>query len=159
MSETLHINEGSKNEKYKTLLQQIPALIGDEKDPIAIAANIVAALKQTFDFLWVGLYRVKGNELVLGPFQGPIACTRIAKGKGVCGMAWESKTTLVVPNVHEFEGHIACSSLSNSEIVVPVFADGEIVAVLDVDSIAFGTFDEVDAFYLKNIAAWFVPLD
>lgn len=159
MSETLHINEGSKNDKYETLLQHIPALISGETDPLAIASNLVAALKQTFDFFWVGMYRVKQDELVLGPFQGPIACTRIARGKGVCGKAWVTLETQVVPNVHEWEGHIACSSLTNSEIVVPLFYQGEVIGVLDIDSTAFNTFDEVDAFYLKSIGEWFVPLD
>ena len=159
MAEDLHITQGDKKAQYESLIPQIKALIEGETNQVANLANISAALKEQFGWWWVGFYMIIEDELVLGPFQGPIACTRIAKGKGVCGMAWERKTTLVVPNVHEFEGHIACSSLSNSEIVVPVFTDGEIVAVLDVDSIAFGTFDEVDAFYLKNIAAWFVPLD
>lgn len=159
VSETLHINEGSKNEKYESLLQQIPALIGEENDALAITSNLIAALKQTFDFLWVGIYRVKNDELILGPFQGPIACTRIKKGKGVCGKAWENQTSIIVPNVHEFDGHIACSSRSNSEIVIPIFNFGQVMGVLDIDSTEFSAFDEVDAFYLKTIVEWFVPLD
>lgn len=159
VSETLHINEGSKNEKYESLLQQIPALIGEENDALAISSNLIAALKQTFDFLWVGIYRVKNDELILGPFQGPIACTRIKKGKGVCGKAWENQTSIIVPNVHEFDGHIACSSRSNSEIVIPIFNFGQVMGVLDIDSTEFSAFDEVDAFYLKTIVEWFVPLD
>ncbi len=152
MAEELHIATGTKEEQYQTLLPQLEGLVSGESDLIANMANVSAVLKAQFDFLWVGFYCVKGNELVLGPFQGPLACTRIAKGKGVCGTAWERKETLVVPDVDAFPGHIACSSLSKSEIVVPVFRDGGVIAVLDVDSEQLANFDEVDAHYLARIA-------
>jgi len=141
----------AKEEKYKILLPQIEALISGEKDLIANLANIAAALKQSFDFLWVGFYLVKENELVLGPFQGTIACTRIAFGKGVCGTAWKEKKTIVVENVEKFPGHIACSSESKSEIVVPVFRNGEVAMVLDVDSAHLASFNETDEVYLGKI--------
>jgi L-methionine (R)-S-oxide reductase len=155
MAENLIQIQGSKEEQYTNLLPQIAALIAGEKDEIANLANISAALKQTFDFLWVGFYLVKNDELVLGPFQGPIACTRIKFDKGVCGKAWSSKETIIVPDVEEFPGHIACSSLSKSEIVVPVLnKTGNVIGVLDVDSDQLNHFDAVDALYLNEIAQW-----
>jgi GAF domain-containing protein len=155
MSEQLIISGGEKNDKYQTLLQQLPALMDEQVDNVANMSNLVAALKQTFGFFWVGFYRVQADELVLGPFQGPIACTRIKKGQGVCGATWLEKRTFVVPNVHEFPGHIACSDQSKSEIVVPLFKSGELVAVLDVDSDEFATFDEDDKIQLEKILEWF----
>ena len=155
MSEQLIISGGEKNDKYQTLLQQLPALIDEQVDNVANMSNLVAALKQTFGFFWVGFYRVQADELVLGPFQGPIACTRIKKGQGVCGATWLEKRTFVVPNVHEFPGHIACSDQSKSEIVVPLFKAGVLVAVLDVDSNEFATFDEDDKIQLEKILEWF----
>jgi GAF domain-containing protein len=155
MSEQLIISGGEKNDKYQTLLQQLPALMDGQVDNVANMSNLVAALKQTFGFFWVGFYRVQADELVLGPFQGPIACTRIKKGQGVCGASWLEKRTFVVPNVHEFPGHIACSDQSKSEIVVPLFKSGELVAVLDVDSDEFATFDEDDKIQLEKILEWF----
>ena len=155
MSEQLIISGGEKNDKYQTLLQQVPALMDEQVDHVANMSNLVAALKQTFGFFWVGFYRVQADELVLGPFQGPIACTRIKKGQGVCGATWLEERTLVVPNVHEFPGHIACSDQSKSEIVVPLFKAGVLVAVLDVDSDEFATFDEVDRIQLEKILEWF----
>ena len=155
MSEQLIISGGEKNDKYQTLLQQLPALIDQQVDNVANMSNLVAALKQTFGFFWVGFYRVQADELVLGPFQGPIACTRIKKGQGVCGASWLEERTMVVPNVHEFPGHIACSDQSKSEIVVPLFKSGELVAVLDVDSDEFATFDEDDKIQLEKILEWF----
>lgn len=153
MAEELHVVSGTKGEQYESLLSQTKALISGEDDHIANMANLCAVLKTQFEFFWVGFYLVKGNELVLGPFQGPVACTRIAKGKGVCGGAWQQAKTLIVPNVDEFPGHIACSSQSKSEIVVPVFRGSEVVAVLDVDSDTLGTFDEIDAQYLTKFVA------
>lgn len=143
--------KASKTVRYEEILPQIKSLVEFETDMIANMANICAVLKEVFDFFWVGFYLVKGEELVLGPFQGPLACTHIAKGKGVCGTAWEQAHTLIVPNVDQFEGHIACSSLSRSEIVVPVFGNNEIIAVLDVDSDQPDDFDETDAQYLRKI--------
>lgn len=142
----------SKIETYKTLIPQIESLISGETDTIANMANVAAALHEAFGFWWTGFYRVEGQQLVLGPFQGPIACTRIPYGKGVCGTAWQRAETVIVPNVHEFAGHIACSSASNSEIVVPILHDGQVVAVLDIDSKDFNTFDETDKYYLEQIA-------
>jgi L-methionine (R)-S-oxide reductase len=154
MAEQLDIATSTdKATKYKTLLPQIEALTNSELDLIANLSNISAALKQTFDFLWIGFYIVKGNELVLGPFQGPIACTRIAFGKGVCGSAWKEKKTIVVPDVDLFPGHIACSSASRSEIVVPVIHGGEVMMVLDVDSNQLGAFDETDQHFLESLAS------
>ena len=153
MSENLFVHAGPKNEKYQTLLQQVPALLDPQVDEVANMANLAAALKETFGFFWVGFYRVQGESLVLGPFQGPLACTSIAKGKGVCGAAWETSSTLVVNNVHEFPGHIACSESSKSEIVVPVLRSGKVLAVLDIDSDEFATFDEIDQNYLEKICA------
>ena len=141
----------NKAEKYSVLLQQIEALVGGEKDLVANLSNITAALKQTFNFFWVGFYRVKENELVLGPFQGPIACTRIGFGKGVCGASWKEQKTILVPNVDEFPGHIACSSDSKSEIVLPAFKDGNVFLVLDVDSDKLNDFDSTDAQYLDHL--------
>lgn len=152
MEELVIPSSATKEEKYKTLLPQIDALIEPEGDLTANLANITAALHRSFGFWWTGFYLVKGNQLVLGPFQGPVACTRIALGKGVCGTAWQQAQTIVVPNVDEFPGHIACSSASKSEIVVPVFANGEVVAVLDVDSEHLAFFDDTDKIYLEQIA-------
>jgi len=140
-----------KEEKYKSLLPQIQALTGKERDLIANLANIAAALKQTFGFFWVGFYLVKGDELILGPFQGPVACTRIPFGKGVCGTALKERRTIIVPDVEQFPGHIACNSESKSEIVVPLFDKDEIVGVLDIDSDRLNNFDEIDAIYLEKI--------
>ena len=152
MAEHLDIlPQATKEEKYKNLIPQLKSLLNGENDAIANFANISAALKQTFDFFWVGFYIVKGNELVLGPFQGTIACTRIRYGKGVCGTAWKEKRTLIVPDVNQFPGHIACDAASQSEIVIPLFYDGEVIAVLDVDSQYLNHFDETDAIYLRQI--------
>lgn len=151
MAESLIINEGNKRERYQLLLPQIESLLAGEKDTIANMANVAAALKQTFDFFWVGFYIVKDEMLVLAPFQGPIACTRIRYGKGVCGTAWKEARTLIVPDVEQFPGHIACSSESKSEIVVPVICDGKVVAVLDIDNDEVDSFDETDAVYLEKI--------
>lgn len=152
MEELVIPSSATKEEKYKTLLPQIDALIEPEGDLTANLANITAALHQSFGFWWTGFYLVKGNQLVLGPFQGPVACTRIALGKGVCGTAWQQAQTIIVPDVDEFPGHIACSSASKSEIVVPVFSNGEVVAVLDVDSEHLAFFDDTDKIYLEQIA-------
>jgi L-methionine (R)-S-oxide reductase len=154
MSENLHISTGTKAEKYLELIPQVKALLTYESDSIANLSNFVAALKQTFDFFWVGFYLVKEDELVLAPFQGPIACTRIRKGKGVCGASWEQGKTILVPNVDEFPGHIACSSLSKSEIVIPLFKNNEVIGVLDVDSDQLNDFDEVDEKYLTELCEW-----
>lgn len=156
MSETLTISKGSKVQQYETLLPQVKGLLEGETDLVANLANITAALKQQFDFFWVGFYLVKNNELVLGPFQGPIACTRIQKGRGVCGTAWLQQKTIIVPDVEKFPGHIACSSLSKSEIVLPVLKNGEIIGVLDIDSDSLDSFDETDALYLSQILE-FIP--
>lgn len=144
-----------KEQKYDLLLRQIQSLAEDETDDIALMANMAAAIHDTFHFWWTGFYRVIGNELVLGPFQGPLACTRIAYGRGVCGTAWQEQRTLVVPDVHQFKGHIACSSASNSEIVVPVFRNGQITAVLDIDSEHLNSFDETDQIWLERIVTVF----
>lgn len=154
MSENLSISKGGKAEKYQELIPQLKALLGAENDQIANLANFAAALKETFGFFWVGFYLVKENELVLGPFQGPIACTRIKKGKGVCGTSWEQGKTILVPDVDQFPGHIACSSLSKSEIVVPIIKDKEVIGVLDVDSDQINDFDEVDEKYLNELCEW-----
>lgn len=158
MSENLHISIGAKSEKYQELIPQVKALLACESDMIANLSNFVAALKQTFDFFWVGFYLVKEDELVLGPFQGPIACTRIRKGKGVCGASWEQGKTILVPNVDEFPGHIACSSLSKSEIVIPLFKNNHVIGVLDVDSDKFNDFDEVDEKYLTELCEWLTSI-
>jgi L-methionine (R)-S-oxide reductase len=154
MAEDLSISEGSKESQYQSLLPQIKGLITGEPDQTANLANITAALKEQFGWLWVGFYLVKGGELVLGPFQGPIACTRIRKGKGVCGTSWAEAKTLIVPDVEAFPGHIACSSLSKSEIVVPVIRNGEVVGVLDVDSVDLDMFDETDQRFLEEVVSW-----
>jgi len=152
MAEELHIHAQTKEGKYQELLPQVKALLEGEKDLIANMANVAAALKSAMGFFWVGFYLVKENELVLGPFQGSVACTRIAKGKGVCGTAWEKQKTLVVEDVDKFPGHIACSSLSKSEIVIPVYGKNkEIIAVLDVDSDELSAFDAMDAKYLEQL--------
>lgn len=154
MAEDLTIITGNKEEQYQTLLPQIKALIEGEPDLIANLANITAALKEQFGWLWIGFYLVKNDELVLGPFQGPVACTRIKKGRGVCGSSWAKAKTLIVPDVEKFPGHIACSSLSRSEIVLPLMRDNEVVGVLDVDSEALDCFDETDRKYLEEIIGW-----
>ena len=141
----------NKIEKYQSLLPQIESLISRESDPIANMANVAAVLHDAFGFWWTGFYRVEGQQLVLGPFQGPIACTRVPYGKGVCGTAWQCAETVIVPNVHNFPGHIACSSASNSEIVVPIIRNNQVTAVLDIDSKDFNTFDETDQLYLEQI--------
>jgi GAF domain-containing protein len=141
----------NKEDKYKALIPQIEALIGVEKDLIANLANTTAALHQTFSFFWVGFYLVKDNELVLAPFQGPVACTRIRRGKGVCGTAWEQMKTVIVPDVELFPGHIACNAESKSEIVVPLISKGKVMGVLDVDSNRIDDFDETDKRYLEQI--------
>ena len=144
----------NKEERYRSLLPQIESLVSGEADVIANMANIAAALHDTFGFWWTGFYRVANDsELVLGPFQGPVACARIPFGRGVCGTAWKEAQTVIVPDVHLFPGHIACSSASNSEIVVPVFQDGAVVAVLDIDSKDFNTFDSIDSLYLSRITS------
>lgn len=151
MSEELNISEGSKTEKYATLLPQIQSVVSGEPDMIANMANIASMLHETFRFWWTGFYRVVDGVLVLGPFQGPLACTRIKRGKGVCGTAWAEGQTVIVPDVDAFPGHIACSSLSRSEIVVPVKRGGEVIAVLDIDSKELNTFDTTDQKYLEQI--------
>lgn len=151
MAEELLTTTGSKEEQYDLLLRQIASLIEREADPIARMANVAAMIHFTFCFWWTGFYRVVDEELVLGPFQGPLACTRIRRGRGVCGTAWAQAQTIVVPDVEQFEGHIACSSASRSEIVVPMVRNGEVVAVLDIDSTALATFDEVDRHWLEKI--------
>ena len=156
MSENLIIQGNNKQELYENLLPQIKSLVECETDEIANMANVSACLKDTFNFWWVGFYRVIDNELVLGPFQGPLACTRIRKGKGVCGTAWQETKTQIVPDVDAFPGHIACSSLTRSEIVVPIIKNGEVVAVLDIDSEKLANFDEVDKENLEKLVALFV---
>ncbi|MBA4144189.1 MAG: GAF domain-containing protein [Azospira oryzae] len=152
MAEQLIIaTSADKAEKYKTLIPQIEALVQEEKDVVANLSNTVAALRQTMNFFWVGFYLVKENQLVLGPFQGPIACTRINYGKGVCGTTWKEKKTILVPDVEEFPGHIACSSDSKSEIVLPAFKNDEVALVLDVDSDKLNDFDETDRHYLEQV--------
>ena len=154
MAEDLVRISGTKDDIYKGLFPQIVALIGNEKDVVANLGNVSAALKEAFGFFWIGFYLVKDGELVLGPFQGPVACTRIQKGKGVCGAAWEQEQTVLVPNVDLFDGHIACSSLSKSEIVVPLFKNGEVVGVLDVDSDELDAFDQIDKKHLEKLCQW-----
>ncbi len=151
MAEDLDIVEGTKQEKYAVLYPQLEALLEGENDLIANLANVSAALKEMFEFLWVGFYFVKGDELVLGPFQGTVACTRIGKGKGVCGTAWDTAAVQIVPNVDEFEGHITCNSLSRSEMVLPLFHNANVVAVMDVDSERLNEFDAVDVRELSKI--------
>ncbi len=152
MAEDLNIVlSNNKSDQYRSLLPQIQELLAGETDLVANLANVCAALREQFNWFWIGFYVVKGDELVLGPFQGPVACTRIGFGKGVCGVAWKQAATLIIDNVDEFPGHIACSSLSRSEIVVPVLQDGKVIAVLDVDSEKLSYFDETDAEYLLKI--------
>lgn len=151
MAENLIIANGGKEEKYALLYKQIVALVEGESDTIANMANIAAMIHFTFNFWWTGFYRVCGKELVLGPFQGPLACSRIAYGRGVCGTAWKEQTTQVVPDVEQFPGHIACSSLSRSEIVVPVWDNEKVIAVLDIDSEHLATFDSIDQEWLEKI--------
>ena len=153
MAESLVIQGNSKEELYQNLFPQIKSILEDEKDTIANMANISACLYETFRFWWVGFYRVVGDELVLGPFQGPVACTRIRKGRGVCGTSWQREETIIVPDVDQFPGHIACSSASRSEIVVPVFHNGKVTAVLDIDSELLNTFDDTDKLWLERIAS------
>ena len=151
MAEELHIAQGGKEEKYALLYKQVTALVESENDTIANMANVAAMIHYTFGFWWTGFYRVSGEQLVLGPFQGPLACSRIAYGRGVCGTAWKEARSQVVPDVEQFPGHIACSSASKSEIVVPLLKDGKVVAVLDIDSEHLDTFDETDRLWLERI--------
>ena len=151
MAEELHIAQGCKEEKYALLYKQITAVVESESDTVANMANVAAMIHHTFGFWWTGFYRVIGEELILGPFQGPLACSRIAYGRGVCGTAWKEQRTQVVSDVEQFPGHIACSSASKSEIVVPLFKGGEVVAVLDIDSEHLATFDETDRLWLERI--------
>ena len=151
MAEDLSIIKGDKTAEYQSIIPQINALVTGEPDLVANLANTVAALKEQFGWFWVGFYLVKGDELVLGPFQGPVACTRIKKGRGVCGASWAEAKTLIVPDVEAFPGHIACSSLSKSEIVVPVIRNGRVIGVLDVDSDRPDHFDETDQLFLEEI--------
>ena len=151
MAEDQIIIKGTKEEQYQSLIQQIQGLLAGEDDLVANLANVSAALKEQFGWLWVGFYLVKKYELILGPFQGPVACTRISKGRGVCGTSWAKAQTLIVGDVEKFPGHIACSSASRSEIVIPIMQDGEVVGVLDVDSTELNYFDETDAKYLEQI--------
>lgn len=152
MAESFTVSGTTKKEKYESLLPQIQALIEGENDPIANLSNIMAALKYGMAFFWVGIYFVKNDQLVLGPFQGPVACTRIDFGKGVCGAAWKEKKTIIVKDVDQFPGHIACSSLSKSEIVLPSFGkNGDVNLILDIDSEHLATFDETDRFYLEQV--------
>lgn len=151
MSEELKISAGCKTDRYATLLPQIQSVVSGEPDMIANMANVASMLHETFHFWWTGFYRVIDGVLVLGPFQGPLACTRIKRGKGVCGTAWTEQQTVIVPDVDAFPGHIACSSLSRSEIVVPVKRNGEVIAVLDIDSKDLNTFDSTDQKYLEQI--------
>ena len=153
MAEDLQIIEGTKQEQYEVLFPQVKALLEGETDLVANLANLAAALKEQFGWFWVGFYLVKNEELVLGPFQGPVACTRIKKGRGVCGACWQQEKTLIVPDVEKFPGHIACSSLSRSEIVVPLLHGGKVVGVLDVDSDQLDSFDETDRFFLEKFVS------
>ncbi|SUB88485.1 Free methionine-R-sulfoxide reductase [Porphyromonas macacae] len=158
MSETLNITSSGRQERYRELLPQLKSLVEQEKDAIANIANVCAALSQAMGFFWVGCYRVYGNELLLGPFRGDIACTRIRHGKGVCGSAWAQQTTLIIPDVDAFPGHIACSSQSRSEVVVPVFYEGKVVGVLDVDSDKLNDFSlSVDGYWLAEVARLIAP--
>ena len=151
MAEELHIAQGSKEEKYALLYKQVASIVENESDTIANMANAAAMIHHTFGFWWTGFYRVIGEELILGPFQGPLACSRIKFGRGVCGTAWKEQRTQVVPDVEQFPGHIACSSASKSEIVVPLFKEGKVIAVLDIDSEHLSTFDETDKLWLERI--------
>ncbi len=154
MGEDLTLHQGTKKEQYESLIPQIKGLITGEPNLIANLGNIAAALKEQFNWLWVGFFWVEGEELVLAPFQGPVACTRIKKGRGVCGTTWEKGMTLIVDDVEKFPGHIACSSASRSEIVIPVFQNGQIVGVLDVDSTELAHFDTIDQQYLEEIVGF-----
>ena len=156
MSEELIIKKGTKEEQYLELIPQIAALMDGEPDLIANLANITAAIKQQFEWLWVGFYLVKEGELVLAPFQGPVACTRIKKGRGVCGAAWEQMKTIIVQDVHQFPGHITCSSLSKSEIVLPLIRNNEVVAILDIDHSLYASFDKTDELFLSEIISLIV---
>lgn len=156
MAETLIFTSTNKSERYEELFVQLKALTATEPDQTANMANFCAALKEAFGWFWVGFYLVKADQLVLGPFQGPVACSRIQKGKGVCGTAWQTATTILVPNVEEFPGHIACSALSKSEIVVPLLQNGIVIGVLDIDSSELSTFDQEDQIHLEKICEWFV---
>jgi len=158
MAEDLLIIKGTKEDQYKALIPQVKGLLEGETDLVANLANVAAALKEQFGWFWVGFYIVKQDELVLGPFQGPVACTRIKKGRGVCGSSWAQEKTLIVPDVEKFPGHIACSSLSKSEIVVPLFRNGQVMGVLDVDSDELDQFDEIDQKYLEEIIQ-LIPLN
>ena len=151
MAEELHIAQGGKEEKYALLHKQVASIVENENDTIANMANVAAMIHHTLGFWWTGFYRVIGEELILGPFQGPLACSRIKFGRGVCGTAWKEQRTLVVPDVELFPGHIACSSASKSEIVVPLFKEGKMIAVLDIDSEHLATFDETDKLWLERI--------
>lgn len=153
MAEELKISQGDKSSKYALLYKQAEAMLASESDAIAAMANLAAMIHATFGFWWTGFYRVCGDELVLGPFQGPVACSRIAYGRGVCGTAWREQRSIVVADVDKFAGHIACSSLSRSEIVLPVWSDDRIVAVLDIDSAELATFDECDREWLERLIA------
>ena len=153
MAEDLTISIGDKADQYQSLIPQIQGLLEGENDLVANLANVAAALKEQFGWLWVGFYLVKGDELVLGPFQGPVACTRIRKGRGVCGSSWATARTLVVPDVEQFPGHIACSSSSRSEIVVPIIRNGAVLGVLDADSAEWNQYDAIDQDYLEKIVA------
>lgn len=157
MSDDLEIHLGNREERYDSLIPQIKAILEGEEDLVANLGNIAAALKEQFSWLWVGFYLVKKDQLVLGPFQGPVACTRIAKGRGVCGTAWHEAATVVVEDVERFPGHISCSSLSKSEIVVPVMVNGKVVAVLDADSEELAHFSDVDKINLEKIVALIDP--
>lgn len=154
MAEDLNLIKGDKTTQYQSLIPQIKALLEGEPDLVANMGNIAAALKEQFNWLWIGFYVVKNNELVLAPFQGPVACTRIRKGRGVCGTSWQNAATLIVPDVEQFPGHIACSSLSRSEIVIPIFKDGEVIAVLDADSELLNHFDTTDQLFLEEIVGF-----
>ena len=157
MAEDLKIIAGTKKEEYESIILQIKGLLKDETDFIANLANVTAALKEQFNWLWIGFYLVKGNDLVLGPFQGPVACTRIKKGRGVCGSSWEQAKTLIVPDVEKFPGHIACSSLAKSEIVLPLIENKIVIGVLDIDSQQPAAFNEIDQHYLEEIVS-LIPL-
>ncbi|MEN9445713.1 MAG: Free methionine-R-sulfoxide reductase [Bacteroidota bacterium] len=154
MAESILIEGTTRSEKYESLLNQLKILIGDEQDLISILSNTTAAIKETFGFFWIGFYIVRGEVLKLGPFQGSLACMEIGLGRGVCGTSWKNKETLVVPNVDEFPGHIACSSLSKSEIVVPILKGDTVIAVLDIDSTLIADFTETDANYLNQLCQW-----
>lgn len=153
MAEDLTINKGTKEDQYIGLVPQIKGLVTGETNQIANLANIAAALKEQFNFFWVGFYLIEGEQLILGPFQGPVACTRIQYGRGVCGTSWKENKTIIVPNVDEFPGHIACSSISKSEIVIPIYKNKNIIGILDVDSDELNAFDDIDAQYLTEIVS------